>query len=127
MGYLFTLYVTVNIRVRLNFHTLRGENSMRAALVALAACSIGLFMDSDSQAQVGRVTYFAPVTPVTTFYAPVAAVPTTTFFHPAPAVHFQPVPVATTRHRPILGGTVTRVRTAYRPVVVNQVPIVFGF
>lgn len=100
---------------------------MRTALIAIAACSVGLFLASDAAAQVARVTYFAPATPVTTFYAPVAAVPTTTFFHPAPVVRMQPVPVATTRYRPILGGTVTRVRTVYSPVVVNQVPVVFGY
>lgn len=36
----------------------------------------------------------------------------------APVVMYQPTTVVTTRHRPILGGTVTHVRPGYRRVVV---------
>jgi hypothetical protein len=43
-------------------------------------------------------------------------VPVVTYFR-APAVGFAPVPQVVTRHRPILGGTVSRVRYSYMPVV----------
>jgi hypothetical protein len=36
----------------------------------------------------------------------------------APVVVYQPTTVVTTRHRPILGGTVTHARPGYRRVVV---------
>lgn len=43
------------------------------------------------------------------------AVPVVTYFRP-PVVAWQPVPQVVTRHRPILGGTVSRVRTTWMPV-----------
>jgi hypothetical protein len=43
-------------------------------------------------------------------------VPVVTYFR-APAVGFAPVPQVVTRHRPILGGTVSRLRYSYMPVV----------
>ena len=80
-----------------------------------------------AEAQVARVTYFAPAVPVTTFFAPPAPVVQTTFFAPTPVVTYQPVTVARTRYRPFLGGTVTRFRPAYAPVVVNPAPVFWGF
>ena len=61
--------------------------------------------------------------PVTTYYAPTAYV-APVYTAPAPVVVYRPavvtVPVAPvavsrTRYRPILGGTVTRVRYGYAP------------
>ncbi len=52
---------------------------------------------------------FAP-TVVTTF-SPVVMAPT-----PVAVTQFAPVPITTTRHRPILGGTVQRTRVGYAPV-----------
>ena len=111
-----------------------------ASLAALAAGIIGLALTNQADAQVAQVTYYPPAVPVTTYYAPArgvpvttyyapapAAVPVTTYYAPAPVVRYQPVPVATTRHRPILGGTVTRVRTGYAPVVVNPTPVVYAY
>jgi hypothetical protein len=82
---------------------------------------------NQADAQIGRVTYFAPAMPVRTFYAPPVPIVQTSFFAPAPIVINQPVTVARTRYRPFLGGTVTRFRPAYAPVVVNPAPVFFGF
>lgn len=66
--------------------------------------------------------YYAP-TPVTSYYAPA---PQTVYYGPSPRVAYYapapaPAPVAvtpvyTTRYRPILGGSITRVRYRYAPV-----------
>jgi hypothetical protein len=109
---------------------------MKTALFAAAACVAIMGLVNQAEGQVAQVTYYPPAVPVTTYYAPAiplrtfyapAAVPVTTYYAPAPVVRYQPVPVATTRYRPILGGTVTRVRTAFSPVVVNPVPVVYGY
>ncbi|QDT75283.1 hypothetical protein [Lacipirellula limnantheis] len=47
-------------------------------------------------------------------FAP-APVPVTTFYR-APIVTMQPVPRVVTRYRPILGGSVSRVRYGWAPV-----------
>lgn len=99
---------------------------MKSVVVLLAAAIVGLALTNQAEAQVRRVTYFAPAVPVTTFFAPTPVVQTT-FFAPAPVVTYQPVPVARTRYRPILGGSVTRYRTAFAPVVVQPAPVFFGF
>ncbi len=52
---------------------------------------------------------FAP-TVITTFH-PVTVAPA-----PVAVTQFAPVPITTTRHRPILGGTVQRTRVGYAPV-----------
>ena len=51
----------------------------------------------------------------TVYYAPAPA-PTTVYYAPAP-VTYAPVAHYHTRFRPILGGSVTRVRYRYVPVV----------
>ncbi len=70
-------------------------------------------------------TFYAPVAPPaytvampTTVAAPALAapVPTVVYFRP-PVVGYAPVNRVVTRHRPILGGTVTRVRPGVVPVV----------
>ncbi len=48
--------------------------------------------------------------------APVAPAPTVTYYR-APTVGYAAVPQVYTRWRPILGGTVSRVRYTYMPVV----------
>lgn len=96
---------------------------MKKSLWLLVACVVSLTLAETSQAQVAYATYFSPAP---AFVAP-APVRVTSFFAPAPAVAFQPVPVAYTRFRPLLGGTVTRFRTAYAPVVVAPTPVVLGF
>jgi len=95
-------------------------------IVALAFC---LEANAEVQAQVPYVTYYQPVT---VFRPPVAVVPRTVYYAPAPApvvvaphtVYYAPAPVPVvyrpvarlrTRYRPILGGTVTRVRYGYAP------------
>ncbi|HMO86603.1 MAG TPA: hypothetical protein PKC18_16955, partial [Lacipirellulaceae bacterium] len=93
------------------------------------------------------VTVYRPVTPVVSHFAPAPVVasapvmtaapvvhmaaspvvvhspivaapaaPVVTYFR-APVVGVQPVPQVVTRHRPLLGGTVSRVRYSYMPVV----------
>jgi len=75
--------------------------------------------------------------PTTVYYSPVPAVATTAYYAPAPhAVYYAPaprvayyapaaapvaaVPVYTTRYRPLLGGSITRVR--YAPATVAYYP-----
>jgi hypothetical protein len=48
--------------------------------------------------------------------APVVSAPTVTYYR-APQVAWQSTPQVVTRHRPILGGTVTRVHNVWAPVV----------
>lgn len=99
---------------------------MKSLLLAAAAL---VLTASQSQAQV--VTYYSPViapAPVVVspyvgrrvVYSPVvAAPPVATAVSPVATV-IAPVaqPVVTTRYRPILGGTVSRVRYRYAPQVV---------
>ena len=94
-------------------------------MMLVAGCLLSLALVDRANAQM-FVTYQSPVVPVSTFWAP-APVVYTSYFAPAPVVGFQPVAVARTRYRPILGGTVTRVRPAWSPVVVNPVPICCGY
>jgi hypothetical protein len=70
-------------------------------------------------APVVQTAYFAPAPSACCTPAPAAfpvATPTVTYFR-APQVVMQPVPTVVTRHRPILGGTVTRVHNTWMPVV----------
>lgn len=89
---------------------------MKNCLLLVASCLASLAFTNQVDAQV-YVTYYAPATPVVH----------TSYFAPTPVVGYQPVAVTRTRYRPILGGTVTRVRPAYAPVVVNPVPVVYGY
>ncbi len=69
------------------------------------------------------VTYYAPA-PTVAYYAP----PTTVYYAARPRVaYYAPAPVpapvvVTTRYRPVLGGTVSRVRPVARPWVVGYYP-----
>jgi len=81
---------------------------------------IGLAQSADAQ---WVRTYHAPVvvTPQPVFVSPpppvfVSPAPVTRVYRPATVV-YQPTTVVTTRHRPILGGTVVRTRPGYRRVV----------
>lgn len=101
---------------------------MRYALTAVAALAAGLLATSSSDAQYVYVTNYAPayVAPAPTVvyrpvqpvvaYSPVVAAPA-----PVPVAYPAPV-VTTTRWRPILGGTVTRVRYGYAPA-----PVLYGY
>ena len=60
-------------------------------------------------------TVAAPVVAPAPFFAPAPA-PVVTYYR-APAVSYAPVPQVVTRWRPLLGGTVSRVRYNYMPVV----------
>ncbi len=96
---------------------------MNKTLMLVVGCVFGLAFVDKTHAQVAYVTYYSP----TPACAAPAAVPVTTYYAPAPVVGYQPVPVAYTRYRPLLGGTVTRYRTAYAPVVVAPTPVVYGY
>ena len=98
------------------------------ALLAIVVGLISLFA-ANAEAQVGYVTYYQPVTayrpaplPV---YAPAPVVYSSYYAGPsvvaAPVPVYQPVARVRTRYRPILGGTVTRVRPAY------YAPVVYGY
>ena len=102
-------------------------------VIALLAWASVMLWAGVAAAQVAQVCYYEPTTvyyqpapayytsyyapaPVTTYYAPApttacyAPAPTTVYYAAAPApVVVAPGPVVTTRYRPILGGTVTRV------------------
>lgn len=95
---------------------------MRKFVLILVGCVVSSVVAADAKAQV----VWGPAVPVTTFYAP-APVVRTAFFAPAPMVTYQPVTVARTRYRPFLGGTVTRYRPAFAPVVVQPTPVVWGW
>jgi hypothetical protein len=77
---------------------------------ALCLCAIvGLLLTADAaQAQWVR-HYHLPTA--------VVAPPPVTRVYRAPMVVYQPTTVVTTRHRPILGGTVTRAHHGYRRMV----------
>ena len=77
--------------------------------VALGLC---LLVSTGAQAQVGYVGYDSAAV---AYCAPPVAV--STYYAPAPAVVYQPTAVVRTRWRPLLGGSVTRVRYGYAPVV----------
>jgi hypothetical protein len=98
---------------------------MNKCLLLIAGCMASLAFSARADAQVW-VTHYQPAVPVTTFFAP-APVVRTAYFAPAPVVGFQPMAVTRTRYRPIIGGSVTRVRPVWSPVVVNPVPVVFGY
>lgn len=100
--------------------------------MALAACCVA---SEQAQAQwvvqptfaqpafVQPQTVFSPVImpgpvvqPMVVQSAPVMApLPVTTFYR-APVVTMQPVPRVVTRYRPVLGGSVSRVRYGWSPV-----------
>lgn len=96
---------------------------MTRYFVAFGAIVFALAFAQKVQAQLAYVTYYSPTT---VYYAP-APVAVTSYYAPAPVVTYQPVSIAHTRYRPILGGTVTRYRTAYAPVVVSPTPVVVGY
>lgn len=98
----------------------------RALYTMLALATLGVASQS-AQAQwvVQPTTVWSPVVvpgpvvqPMVIQSGPVfapAPVPVTTFYR-APIVTMQPVPRVVTRYRPILGGSVSRVRYGWAPV-----------
>jgi hypothetical protein len=118
---------------------------MKTFAALLVGCLLWLGAPSDARAQVAYVTYYQPMTvysppvvysaPQTVYYAPaptVAAVPTvapvtTVAYAPAPTVSYTPVARVRTRYRPLLGGTVSRVRYGYAPVYYPPAPVVVAY
>ncbi|TWT94044.1 hypothetical protein Pla108_37560 [Botrimarina colliarenosi] len=103
---------------------------MRLATIAAAVVAIGYFAAAEAEAQVVYVTGYAPAAPVVYPAPTVVYRPATPYFAyspvvvaPGPAVVASAPtvvvggPVVTRRYRPILGGTVTRVRYPYTTVV----------
>ncbi len=98
----------------------------RALYTMLAVATLGVASQS-AQAQwvVQPTTVWSPVVvpgpvvqPMVIQSGPVfapAPIPVTTFYR-APIVTMQPVPRVVTRYRPILGGSVSRVRYGWAPV-----------
>ena len=91
-------------------------------LVVLAIC---LGSKAEAEAQVAYVTYYQPVT---VYSPPVVFTPRTVFYAATPApVVYQPSARVRTRYRPILGGSVTRVRYGYTPTYYTPVPVVHAY
>jgi len=91
---------------------------MKRLLGALIVCAAAFATAESADAQVYQVYYPAPVT---TYYAPtpvaVAPAPTIAYYPTTayPTTAYYPTAVATTRYRPLIGGTVTRWRYVNRP------------
>jgi hypothetical protein len=115
---------------------------MKRTLLSLLAIAALCFAAQRVQAQVPVITYYQPttvfspvvgsvpvVTPapvitpapvVTQVFSPVVVQPApvaVTTYYRAPVVTMQPTPQVVTRYRPILGGSVSRVRYGWTPVV----------
>ena len=100
---------------------------MKRALLTMFAVAALCVAGESAHAQwvVQPTTVWSPVVvpgpvvqPMVVQSAPVfapAPVPVTTFYR-APVVTMQPVPRVVTRYRPILGGSVSRVRYGWAPV-----------
>jgi len=98
-------------------------------LVALAFC---LSANAEVQAQVPYVTYYQPALvyrqPVVVYQTPVVVAPRAVYYAPAPApVVYQPAARVSTRYRPFLGGTVTRVRYGYAPAYYAPAPVGYAY
>ena len=98
---------------------------MKKLAMVLGALAICLSAKSEVQAQVPYVTYYQPVV---AYHAPAVVVPQTVYYAPAPApVVYQPTARVRTRYRPILGGTVSRVRYGYAPAYYAPAPVVYAY
>ena len=97
---------------------------MKKLAVLLLGCLLWVGVERDAQAQVAYVTYYQPMT---VYSPPVAYTPHTVYYAPAPAVSYQPVARVRTRYRPILGGSVTRVRYGYAPVYHQPAPVIVAY
>jgi hypothetical protein len=97
---------------------------MRQSIWSAVVVIAGVLPFDGPAAEAQVVTYYYH--PATAFYGPppVAAYPAPAYVAPAPVVaYYAPPPVVyqptarvRTRYRPILGGTVSRVRYGYTPV-----------
>lgn len=98
---------------------------MKKIALMLLVVALWAVSGSDAEAQV-YVSYYQPA-PV---YAP-APVYYSSYYAPpvvaAPAPVYQPVTRVRTRYRPILGGTVTRVRRGYAPAYYSPAPVVYAY
>ena len=101
---------------------------MKKFALLLLSCLLWCGAESSANAQVAYVSYYQPVAvyrPPVVYSA--GYVPYTTYYAPAPAVSYQPVARVRTRYRPILGGSVTRVRYGYAPVYGAPAPAVVAY
>ena len=101
---------------------------MRKLALPLLAVALWAVSTANAEAQMVYFSYYQPAV----VYSPVVAAPAPvcrTSYYAAPApVAVAPVPVTQirTRYRPILGGTVTRVRTGYAPAY-YPAPVVYAY
>lgn len=95
---------------------------MKQSAVFVVACLLWLGAQSDVQAEVACVTYYQPMI---VYSPPIMVAPHTVCCAPVPTVSYHPVASVRTRYRPILGGTVTRVRYRYAPVY--HLPVVYAY
>jgi hypothetical protein len=85
---------------------------------AVPAPTVAAYIPSYTVARPLAYTVASPiVAPAPVEVLPPPAVPVVTYYR-APTIAYAPVPQVVTRYRPILGGTVSRVRTTYMPVVI---------
>lgn len=90
---------------------------MKKFALLLIGTALWLGLESKSTAQVVYTTYYQPAPtcqPVNVYYAP-------------PTVAYQPVARVRTRYRPLLGGTVTRVRYGYAPAYYAPAPMFYAY
>lgn len=84
---------------------------MQSKLALTLSVAIVLLLAGVASAQ-WHVTYYSAPGCQPAYYGPV---PTTVYY--APPVNYAVMPVYTTRYRPLLGGSITRVRYYYAPAV----------
>ena len=99
-----------------------GVRKMKNFALLLTGAALWWGNGQSVQAQVPYVTFYQPVT----VYQPVLPPPTVVYYAPPAPVAYQPVARVRTRYRPLLGGTVTRVRYGYAPVYAPP-PVVYAY
>ena len=102
---------------------------MKNLVILLVAVGAMAVVCGNANAQVGYVTYYQPVYPAAVV-APAQPVVYTSYYAPTTVRTYQPVARVRTRYRPILGGSVTRVRYGYAPTYTTYytpTPVVYGY
>ena len=98
---------------------------MKKLATLLLTCLLWWAVESSAEAHGLYVTYYQPAVVAAPLGCSNCAY--TTYYAPAPAVAYQPVARVRTRYRPILGGSVTRVRYGYAPVYYQPAPVVVAY
>ena len=102
---------------------------MKNLVISLVAVGALALVVGSASAQVAYMTYYQPVYPAAVV-APAPPVVYTSYYAPTTVKTYQPVARVRTRYRPILGGSVTRVRYGYAPTYTTYytpAPVVYGY